>query len=129
MLKVDGTTITMTRGDSARINISIAYEGGESFIVEYGDIVRFTARRQYDDPEPALVIDIPLGYDAENEINTADSVELYIRPEHTRDLSYGSYKFDVQLIRANGDIDTFIDRADFVLTEEVGLYTDVVGGD
>lgn len=128
MLKVDGTTITMTRGDSARINISIAYEGGESFIVEYGDIVRFTVRRQYDDPEPALVIDIPLGYDAETEINTADSVELYIRPEHTRDLSYGAYKFDVQLIRANGDIDTFIDRADLVLTEEVGLYTDVVGG-
>lgn len=128
MLKVDGTTITLTRGDSARINIGIAYEGGESFIVEYGDIVRFTVRQKYDDPEPAFVIDMPLSYDAETEINTADSVELYIRPEHTRDLPYGAYKFDVQLIRANGDIDTFIDRADLVLTEEVGLYTDVVGG-
>lgn len=128
MLKVDGTTITMTRGDSARINIGIVYEGGESFVVEYGDIVRFTVRQKYDDPDPAFVIDMPLTYDSALEINTVDSVELYIRPEHTRDLPYGTYKFDVQLLRANGDIDTFIDRADLILTEEVGLYTDRVGG-
>lgn len=128
MVRVTGKTITMTRGDSAHIEIQMEYEGGISYEAIRGDVIRFTVKKNYDDPTPLIVIDIePYVPDGE-ETELVESVELHILPSHTRDLKYGSYRFDIQLLRANGDIDTFIDRGTFTLTEEVGKYTDRVGG-
>lgn len=128
MVRVAGKTITMTRGDSAHIEIQMEYEGGMSYEALTGDTVRFTVRKDYKDPEPVFVIDIEPYIPDGEESEIIESVELNIRPSHTRDLQYGSYKFDIQLLRANGDIDTFIDKGTLVLTEEVGKYTDRVGG-
>lgn len=128
MVKVVGKTITMTRGDSAHIEIQMEYEGGTSYEAMHGDIVRFTVKKNYDDSNPLIVIDIEPYVPEGEETEIVESVELHILPSHTRDLRYGSYKFDVQLLRINGDIDTFIDRGTFTLTEEVGKYTDRFGG-
>lgn len=128
MLKVKDNTITMTRGDSAHIEIQIEYEGGIPFEAVYGDFIRFTVRKNYDDVNPLFIIDMIPDVPSDQEYVLVESVELNIRPTHTRDLDYGSYKFDIQLIRLNGDIDTFIDKGTLILTEEVGRYTDTQGG-
>lgn len=128
MVKVTGKTITMTRGDSAHIEIQMEYEGGMSYEALRGDVIRFTVKKNYGDTTPLIVIDIePYVHDGE-ETELVESVELHILPSHTRDLEYGSYRFDIQLLRVNGDIDTFIDMGTLTLTEEVGRYTDRVGG-
>lgn len=128
MVKVKGKTITMTRGDSAHIEIQMEYEGGMLYEALRGDVIRFTVKKNYGDTAPLIVIDIePYVPDGE-EMELVESVELHILPSHTRDLEYGSYRFDIQLLRVNGDIDTFIDKGTLILTEEVGRYTDRVGG-
>lgn len=128
MVKIKDKTITMTRGDSAHIEIQMEYEGGMSYEALRGDVIRFTVKKNYGDTTPLIVIDIePYVPDGE-ETELVESVELHILPSHTRDLEYGSYRFDIQLLRVNGDIDTFIDMGTLTLTEEVGRYTDRVGG-
>lgn len=128
MVKIKNKTITMTRGDSAHIEIQMEYEGGMSYEALRGDVIRFTVKKNYGDTTPLIVIDIePYVPDGE-ETELVESVELHILPSHTRDLEYGSYRFDIQLLRVNGDIDTFIDMGTLTLTEEVGRYTDRVGG-
>ena len=128
MVKVKDKTITMTRGDSAHIEIQMEYEGGMPYEAIRGDVIRFTVKKNYGDNTPLIVIDIePYVPDGE-ETELVESVELHILPSHTRDLEYGSYRFDIQLLRVNGDIDTFIDKGTLTLTEEVGRYTDRVGG-
>lgn len=128
MVRVTGKTITMTRGDSAHIEIQMEYEGGASYEALRGDVIRFTVKKNYGDVTPLIVIDMePYVPDGE-ETELVESVELHILPSHTRDLEYGSYRFDIQLLRVNGDIDTFIDKGTLTLTEEVGRYTDRVGG-
>lgn len=128
MVRVTDKTITMTRGDSAHIEIQMEYEGGVSYEALRGDVIRFTVKKNYGDTTPLIVIDIePYVPDGED-MELVESVELHILPSHTRDLEYGSYRFDIQLLRINGDIDTFIDKGTLTLTEEVGRYTDRIGG-
>lgn len=125
MLKINGTTITMTRGDTARIEVQMQYENDTPYMAYYGDVIRFTVKKNYDDSRPLIVKDIMARQDdSEDALTIVDSVELHIAPEDTRDLPYGQYKYDIQLLRVNGDIDTFIDRGTLILTEEVGRYTD-----
>lgn len=110
MLIINGTTITLTRGDSANILLDLRYKNnGESYTPEEGDSIRFAMKKTYSDLLPSLIlINIPI-----------DSLVLHISPEDTKDLAYGDYKYEIQLTKANGDVDTFIDRAVFTITEEV----------
>lgn len=128
MVRLTGKTIIMTRGDSAHIEIQMEYEGGTSYEALRGDVIRFTVKKNYGDTAPLIVIDIEPYVPEGEEVEMIESVELHILPSHTRDLEYGSYLFDIQLLRINGDIDTFIDKGTLTLTEEVGRYTDRVGG-
>lgn len=110
MLKVVGTSITLTRGDTARLSLSLTYKDtGEWYIPAEGDTIRFAMKKDYDDSSgPILTIQID-----------PETLELHIRPEDTKQLAYGTYKYDIQLTTADGDVDTFIDRAELTLTEEV----------
>lgn len=100
--------ITLTRGDTARIQVSITSADGSAYTPTTGDSVRFAMKKKYSDSEPLVKIDIPI-----------DTLLLEILPEHTKTLDFGTYKYDVQITMADGSVDTFIDRGVFVITEEV----------
>lgn len=108
-LKVNGTTITVTRGDTVKLLVGLYdYEGNE-YIPQEGDSIRFAMKEDYNDPEPLIEKDIPI-----------DTRILRIDPEDTKNLPQpSSYVYDIQITYANGEVDTFIDRAKFKLTEEV----------
>lgn len=109
MINVEGTKITMTRGDTFRCTIGMVKDGEQVFPSD-GDKVVFTVKAKYSDPEPLLKIDVP-----------TDTMLLEIKPEQTKAWKQPKeYVYDVQLIRADGSVDTFIDRAILSLTEEVG---------
>lgn len=106
--KVIGTSISLTRGDTFKGTVNIMYADGTAYEPVEGDSVRFALKKTYNDNEPLLEKDIP--------INT---LLLHIAPEDTKNLSYGKYVYDIQLTRSNGDVDTFITKATFRVTEEV----------
>ena len=114
-VSVNGTKITMTRGDTAIIQVSMTRDG-EDYTPVDGDAVRFAAKhpkmtsgnKQYKDDDPVLVLDIPI-----------DTMQLTIAPEDTKSLDFGEYVYDIQITFADGTVDTFIPTAAFVLTPEV----------
>ena len=107
MYKVNGTTITMTRGDTARINVKILMDG-EEYTPEQGDVIRFAAKKDYADDETAILKIVP-----------NDTMILTIEPADTKQLDFGYYKYDMQITFADGDVYTFIAKATLVIDKEV----------
>lgn len=103
---VDGTKITMTRGDTVRIQVAIDIDG-EEYTPQEGDVVRFAAKKAWTDEEPCILIDIP-----------TDTLVLTINPEDTKQLEFGAYNYDLQITFANGDVATFVTKAKLKLEEE-----------
>lgn len=108
MLKIKGSKIMLTRGDTAQILITLKDSNGDNYVPQEGDVIRFAAKKNYSDETPVIEINVPV-----------DTLYLVINPEDTKSLPFGEYKYDIQITRADGVIDTFIDRAEFWITEEV----------
>lgn len=112
MVEVSGTTITITKGDTGIITVGIRNADGSAYVPQNGDTIRFAMKKNYSDAQTLILKDIPL-----------ESMELRLDPEDTKDLDAGpqkgKYKYDIELTRADGQVDTFIPRADFIILEEV----------
>lgn len=105
---VSGNKITLTRGDTFRATVSIFNPDGTPYELQEGDSVRFAMKQDYDDEEVLILKDIP-----------TDTMELVLEPEDTKPYEFGDYVYDIQLTKANGDVDTFVAKAKIKLTEEV----------
>lgn len=105
---VRGTTITLTRGDTFRANLNIVDKNGIPYTPQPGDEIRFAMKKNYSAGEPLIFKNIP-----------TDTLLLVIDPEDTKDLSFGSYVYDIQLTDSFGNVDTFITTSKFIITEEV----------
>lgn len=108
MQRVTGTSITMTRGDTFKANIIITDSTGALYVPTENDEIRFALKADYNNKAPLIMKVIP-----------HDTLMLLLEPEDTKHLCIGKYVYDIQIIFANGDVDTFIDRATLTLTEEV----------
>lgn len=108
MVQISGTTITMTRGDTARISVNITDSEGEIYIPGEGDKIRFAAKQNYTDASTLILIDVPI-----------DSLVFTINPEDTKGLAFGTYVYDIELTKEDGTVDTFITKAKLKITEEV----------
>lgn len=114
-VNVNGTTITMTRGDTAVIQVSMTRDGASYTPVE-GDTVRFAMRpaglnskgTEYKNPV-CLEKTIP-----------NETMLLTIEPQDTAEFGFGEYVYDIQITFADGTVDTFITTATLMLTPEVG---------
>ena len=115
MYSVNGTTIEMTRGDTVIIIVSMK-RGTQTYTPQEGDSIRFALKRAvftrdgsaYIDPEPLILKSIP-----------NDTLELRLNPEDTKGLGFGEYVYDIEITFANGNVDTFIANASFLLEPEV----------
>lgn len=106
----DDDEINITRGDSGYALVDMVFKDGTEYVPEEGDVVRFAMNKDYKhtDTEPLILIDIP-----------TDTKLLHIEPYHTKSLAYGKYVYDIELTRENGDVDTFVCKKVFRITEEV----------
>lgn len=107
---VKKTSITLTRGDTFKAQISITDKEGNPYVIQEGDSVRFAMKKSYSDPDTEILIvkNIP-----------TDTLILTLDPEDTKALPFGTYVYDIQLTTASGEVDTFITKASLTLTEEV----------
>ena len=106
--KVKNNTIYLTRGDTFKAQVVINNPDGTVYTPVEGDTVRFALKGYIDETVCLIYKDIPI-----------DTMLLVIDPEDTKGLEFGSYVYDIQLTKANGDVDTFITASKFKLTAEV----------
>lgn len=110
MFEVDKKqNIKITRGDSAYFTVGmVAKKSRIPYEPQTGDVVRFAVKKDYEDETVLIRKTIP-----------NDTLLLHLVPSDTKDLPFGDYVYDVELTKANGDVDTFIDKKIFKITEEV----------
>lgn len=107
--QLDGTTITLTRGDTFFIKVDIEDVNGDLYTPDPNDKIRFAMKKDYSESEPLILKEIP-----------TDTMILKILPEDTKPLKYGTYVYDIEIAMADGvTVDTFITKAKFKITEEV----------
>jgi len=112
MVRVKGTTITMTKGDTLRCKVT-PYREIDGEDVEYvpvdGDEIRFAMKQSYRDGACTILKTIP-----------NDTLVLELEPDDTKYLNVGEYVYDIQLTYGiDGAVDTFIANAQLILREEV----------
>ena len=106
--KVRKNTIFLTRGDTFKAHLTINYPDGSVYTPKEGDSIRFALKENIEDEECLILRDIPI-----------DTMLLVLYPEDTKELEFGTYVYDVQLTKVNGDVDTFITASKFKITAEV----------
>jgi len=98
MLSISGTDISLTRGDSAFIEIGMT-KNGQPYTPLEGEEVRFAMKKNYNDDEPLLVKVIP-----------NETLVLHLLPEDTKEFPMGkTYVYDIEFTDVNGEVDTFIE--------------------
>lgn len=106
--KVKNTNIYLTRGDTFKAKITITNPDGTIYTPQEGDQIRFAMKEDVNDEECLIWRNIPI-----------DTMILELVPGDTKELDYGTYVYDIQLTKANGDVDTFITASKLKLTYEV----------
>ena len=113
--KIEGTSITLTRGDTLRVKINLTVSG-EVYEPINGDSVRFALKHptlnsrktDFKDVDPLILKPIP-----------TNTMILELQPQDTKELDFGRYVYDIQITFADGRVDTFITQSNFTLTPEV----------
>ena len=112
---INENKITLTRGDSLLAKVTMTRNGTE-YVPQPGEKVRFALNHKtlkayksdYTDEYPLIEKDIP-----------TDTMLLQLDPDDTKNLSFGTYEYDIEITFADGYVDTFITAEKFKLTKEV----------
>lgn len=113
-----GNRIILTRGDSAELVLTITNpQTGEPFVPGDDDEVYFTVKKSIRDKTPVIQKTLDHGI-----VRHEDSISILLDPADTADLSYGIYKYDVELVTASGYTDTVVPPGLFIITEEVTTH-------
>lgn len=100
--------IRLTRGDTARFRIPITnLVNNIEYTIGSSDILYFTVKKNSKD-DTFLFQKTSIG-----------SNLIHIRPEDTANLSFGKYKYDVEINTESGDVYTVVEPAIFEIMEEI----------
>ena len=99
-LRVDGTNIYITRGDTNVIRIYCTDNEGNPVKFIDGDVVYLTVK------ENVYTEDKILQYKIETFVD--GYATIIIKPEDTKDLSFGYYYYDIQFSGKTGTVKTVI---------------------
>lgn len=100
MLKIDGYKITLTRGDTLTLSLTLTNADGTEYTPEEGDSLRFAISEGYEDA-PYYTLKY------EQAIPT-DTLSFTMLASETKKLDYREYNYDIELTHADGCVDTVI---------------------
>jgi len=103
VLKIVNNKVYLVRGDSGAITVTVLNADGSTRAVQSGDEILMTVRAS-----PASEI-----------LFQKTGPEIFIEPEDTAALAFGTYCYDVQITLADGTVDTIVPKNDFIVLEEV----------
>lgn len=123
MFKIDGSKITLTRGDDAVIELSVFTPDNKPYKVQEGERARFTVRKRplYNNSTPPLIEkDFAFATYGEGEGSKSKiSFEIRLNSIDTKFMEQGEYLYDVQFCDLKGNLSTLC-NGKFELTYEVG---------
>ena len=105
MYRVVNNNISIIRGDSATITLSITDSNGDPYTILPTDVVTMMVRQT---PNSEVVMS-----------KTFTDATLNIAPADTSSLPCGNYVYDVQLVHEDGWTDTIIPVHQFIVLPEV----------
>lgn len=108
---LNGTHITMTRGDSETITVNMRNRDGEQVSFVDGDIIYMTVKDNLKTDEKIFQKMITEFTDGKADID--------ILPEDTSDIRVKSYVYDIQLTREDGSVTTIIKPSDLTIEGDV----------
>lgn len=100
--------IQLTRSDTARLTVDITDDEGKQYIIQSSDVLSLTVKKDYSDSIPLI-----------RKVVTGGNL-FHIEPSDTKSLSFGKYKYDVQLETIDGDVYTVVADKVFTVLKEVG---------
>lgn len=111
MLRIIGRDIELTRGDTARISITIKTKSGQNYELKSGDVLEITMRQYADRDSKELL----------HKVIPNDDQAIIFSSEDTGGLECGDYVYDVQLTLLNGDVNTVIPPSRITICKEVTM--------
>lgn len=108
---IDGTNLSMIRGDSESITVKIREPNGEQIPLVDGDTIYFTMKVNAASEQKILQKIITVFDDGEAVIE--------IDPSDTKNLPVRSYRYDIQWVTSLGRVSTIVPPAVFTLLQEV----------
>lgn len=103
--------LSCVRGDTLPIHITISSNDGE-YELQEGDKLYFSVKKSTKITDPILV---------QKEMTVSTGPQCVLSSEETS-LAYGNYKYDVELIQADGTVQTIIKPSVLTITEEVTTH-------
>ena len=110
-MKIQGTNISMTRGDSETIKVTVKDTLGNAIPLVTGDTICFTVRE-------GMLSKTKIIEKIITEFDDGEAL-ITISPQDTNNLRFISYVYDIQLTKEDGSVKTIITPADFTITGEV----------
>lgn len=101
MLKIDtNNRITLTRGDTLTLSLTLTNADGTAYEPEEGDALRFAISEGYEDGPY---------YNLKHEQTIpTDTLSFTMLASKTKELEYKEYNYDIELTHADGVVDTII---------------------
>ena len=106
MYRIDGTAITLTKGDSFYCTLTLK-KNGTAYVPAESDSIRFAMKKTYSASTVLIEKTIP-----------TDTLLLHLLPADTKELPTGKYVYDIELTDGDGEVDTFVSGS-LELTPEV----------
>lgn len=94
MIKIKNNVITITKGDSASIKVTLRTEDGEEYVMHEGDKLIMTVRKKFESP---VLIQIE---------SATNIIDLF--PKDTKCLEKGPCVYDIELQTSAGDVFTVV---------------------
>lgn len=110
MLKIDNNKITLTRGDTLTLELTLTNADGTAYEAESGDSLRFAISSDYNGGKQYVL-------KHEQNIPT-DTLSFTMLASDTKKLDYKTYNYDIELTHADGSVDTVISST-ITITGEV----------
>ena len=104
-MDLNGTNLTMTRGDTEELIVSCSDPFRD------GDEVAMTVRESADSPVEFQKI--------VREFSEEGKAVIVIDHEDTEGMNFGTFLYDIQITREDGEVKTPVKPSKFTLTEEI----------
>ena len=109
MYTIEGQKVTLTRGDTFKVEVGMKSSvDGSPYTPVEGDVIKFGLKKYPEDEELLVTKTIP-----------NNTRLLHLAPADTASLDFGRYHYDIEITLENGDKDTFINNQEFWIAPEV----------
>lgn len=109
-MKVDGTDLSLTRGDSASLVVEPKIDGDVYYLTD-GDVLHFTVRKH------ARAKEIEVQKIITEFVGGKALIE--VEPDDTKHMHFATYRYDLQLTKSDGTVTTIVKPSRFKVMEAI----------